>query len=77
MFPVRCFSCGSVVGKKEKSYQQLLENGTSPKDALDSLNISRYCCRRMFLCHYDVVDKLNLFPQPDQSKKETKKSNTE
>lgn len=28
----------------------------SASEALDSLGIKRYCCRRMFLSHVEVID---------------------
>ena len=59
--PVRCFTCGKVVGAKERQYMFLIESGKTPADALDSLNMSRYCCRRMFLSHVETIDKLILF----------------
>ena len=27
-------------------------------DALDALNLKRYCCRRMLLGHVDLIEKL-------------------
>lgn len=61
MFPIRCFTCGSVVAKFENKYNEEIKNGTSPKDALDKLKINRICCRRMFLGYIDIDDELLLF----------------
>lgn len=54
--PVRCFTCNNVIANKwcnkdGSGYVNLLKNGLSKKDALDSLKINNYCCRRMFLTH--------------------------
>ncbi|KAI9597920.1 RNA polymerase subunit RPB10 [Syncephalis fuscata] len=43
IIPVRCFSCGKIVGDNE---------------ALDRLGLQRYCCRRMLLTHVDLIEKL-------------------
>ncbi len=29
-----------------------------PRDALDTLGLKRYCCRRMLLSHVDLIEKL-------------------
>ena len=29
-----------------------------PPDALDALDLNRYCCRRMLMCHVDLIEKL-------------------
>lgn len=29
-----------------------------PRDALDALGLSRYCCRRMLMTHVDLIEKL-------------------
>jgi hypothetical protein len=40
----------------------MIENeGKTIKDALDTLKIARYCCRRMFMCHVDVFDHISRF----------------
>lgn len=72
-FPIRCFSCGAVIGQNERKYESMLENGLSCKDALDTLKIKRYCCRRMFLGHINIIDKVNLFPKRIQTVSEAKK----
>ncbi|KAL1762106.1 8 kDa subunit-domain-containing protein [Schizophyllum commune] len=58
IIPVRCFSCGKVVGDKWATYMRLLAENVSEGDALDQLNLRRYCCRRMVLTHVDLIEKL-------------------
>ncbi|KAH9887889.1 8 kDa subunit-domain-containing protein [Cubamyces lactineus] len=58
IIPVRCFSCGKVVGDKWNAYLELLANDISEGDALDQLQLKRYCCRRMVLTHVDLIEKL-------------------
>uniref|UniRef100_A0A914UPX3 Essential MCU regulator, mitochondrial n=1 Tax=Plectus sambesii TaxID=2011161 RepID=A0A914UPX3_9BILA len=51
IIPVRCFTCGKVIGNKWEAYLGLLQAEYSEGDALDALNLKRYCCRRMLLSH--------------------------
>jgi DNA-directed RNA polymerase subunit N len=57
-FPVRCFTCGSVLGHLHEDYSKQVKEGKDPAKVLDTLDIERYCCRRMFLAHVDVMDKI-------------------
>ena len=56
IIPIRCFTCGKVVANLWSSYNELLVNGMSANDALDHLNLRRYCCRRMLLTQPTDVD---------------------
>jgi len=58
IIPVRCFSCGKIIGGLYDKYLEKIENNYAENDALDSLDIKRYCCRRMILTHVDIIDKL-------------------
>lgn len=58
IIPIRCFSCNKVIGNKWEPYQKLLSDGKTPKEAMDKLSITRYCCRRMILSHVDIIDRL-------------------
>lgn len=61
-FPVRCFTCGSVIGHLYEQYK------SSAKDkkvdvVLDELGVTRYCCRRMFISHVDIVQNVLRYPR--------------
>ncbi|KAF1959629.1 hypothetical protein CC80DRAFT_523596 [Byssothecium circinans] len=58
IIPIRCFSCGKVVGDLWEKYLESIDNGESDADAIDKLNLQRYCCRRMILTHVDLIEKL-------------------
>ena len=58
IIPVRCFTCGKVIGNKYETYLTLLASDKSEADALDELGLKRYCCRRMLLTHVDLMEKL-------------------
>ena len=96
IIPIRCFSCGKVIGNKweaylgllqASNYRQCMNNRTcrgstvmfsaesfhsiinivkqaeyQEGDALDALQLKRYCCRRMLLGH--VVRLLNIKRKP-------------
>jgi DNA-directed RNA polymerase I, II, and III subunit RPABC5 len=58
IIPIRCFTCGKVIGNKWEQYIQLLNKNFSENSALDLLELKRYCCRRMLLTHVDLIEKL-------------------
>jgi DNA-directed RNA polymerase I, II, and III subunit RPABC5 len=58
IIPVRCFTCGKVIGNKYESYMQMLLEKERPETAMDKLGLKRYCCRRMVLTHVNLIDKL-------------------
>lgn len=57
IIPVRCFTCNKVIGSLWEPYQELNKTMTN-EEALDKLNLKRICCRRMFLSHVDLIDKI-------------------
>ncbi|KAL0220148.1 hypothetical protein RCL1_000003 [Eukaryota sp. TZLM3-RCL] len=68
IIPVRCFTCGKVVGNKYEDYLQRVKAGESEGAVLDFLGLKRYCCRRMLLTHVELIDKLlkyNPYEIPD------------
>ena len=57
MIPVRCFTCGSVVGQHWEEFKaRAVEGDEEPGTVLDDLGVSRHCCRRMMVSHTDLVD---------------------
>jgi len=58
IIPIRCFSCGKPIAQDWDEYTERTEKGESIQDVLNSLGHSRYCCRRMFLTHTDVIDEV-------------------
>jgi DNA-directed RNA polymerase subunit N len=61
MFEVRCFTCGKVISSSWEEFRQRRDAGEDPKEILDDLGLSRYCCRRMLLAHKEIIDDLNPF----------------
>ncbi|MFA5364648.1 MAG: DNA-directed RNA polymerase subunit N [Candidatus Bathyarchaeia archaeon] len=61
IIPVRCFTCGKLISDKWEEFVQRVEAGEDSKKVLDSLGITRYCCRRMILSHVEISDKILRF----------------
>jgi DNA-directed RNA polymerase subunit N len=58
IIPIRCFTCGKVIGHLYEEYSRRVSEGEDPKDVLDDLGLERYCCRRMFLTHVETIDEI-------------------
>ena len=72
IIPVRCFTCGKVLGDKWNYYKTELAKSktkdtilnvnsktiqkTSEGKILDKLQLKRYCCRRVMLSHTELID---------------------
>ena len=61
IIPVRCFSCGKLVGDKWEPFAKRVEAGEDPKEVLNNLGVTRYCCRRMLLSHVELIDEILKF----------------
>lgn len=55
MIPVRCFSCGKVVASAFEAFQERTAAGENPKEVMDELGVTRYCCRRMIVSQTDIL----------------------
>ena len=56
MIPVRCFSCGKVIGSEYEAYVERTKAGENAQKVMDELNLVRYCCRRMLVSQVDLID---------------------
>ena len=61
IIPVRCFSCGKLVGDKWEPFSKRVAVGEPAKEVLDDVGVDRYCCRRMLLSHVDLIDDILQF----------------
>ncbi|HKU83290.1 MAG TPA: DNA-directed RNA polymerase subunit N [Candidatus Nitrosocosmicus sp.] len=55
LVPVRCFTCGKLIADIYNEYLTQLKQGEEPNKVMDSLNITRYCCRRMFVSSVETI----------------------
>jgi DNA-directed RNA polymerase subunit N len=56
LVPVRCFTCGKLVADKFAEYSERVHTGgEDPAKVMDSLNMKRYCCRRMFVSSVETI----------------------
>jgi DNA-directed RNA polymerase subunit N len=56
IIPVRCFTCGALIGDKWAKFAERVAKGEDAAKVLDDLGVKRYCCRRMLLSHVDLID---------------------
>ncbi|NLN71248.1 MAG: DNA-directed RNA polymerase subunit N [Thermoplasmatales archaeon] len=59
IIPVRCFTCGKVVGSAYAEYVKRVSMGENPEKVLDDLGLERYCCRRMVVSHADLIKEVS------------------
>jgi DNA-directed RNA polymerase subunit N len=52
-------SCGKVIGDKwEEFKERTQEEDEHPKEVMDDLELTRYCCRTIFMTHVDTVEEV-------------------
>jgi DNA-directed RNA polymerase subunit N len=69
IIPVRCFSCGSLIGDKWEDFARRVKEGEDSGKVLDSLGVKRYCCRRMLLSHVEIIDEILKFYEEASKRK--------
>ncbi|SVA12141.1 uncharacterized protein METZ01_LOCUS64995 [marine metagenome] len=68
IIPIRCFTCGTLIADKYKTFLKELEK-KEKKENIDSQNrnleeifkklkLKRYCCRRMLYTQSNILNKL-------------------
>jgi DNA-directed RNA polymerase subunit N len=72
IIPVRCFTCGKLIGDKWDEFNNKVKRGQDPKTVLDELDITRYCCRRMVLGHLPIIDSVIKFYERENLENEKK-----
>lgn len=61
LIPVRCWSCGKVVSHLYDQFKTAVAAGEDPQKVLDDIGLERYCCRRMYVGHIDLIDEVSPF----------------
>lgn len=57
LIPIRCFTCGTVIGSKWVRFRKLRDEDNHP-DPAGAVGVKRYCCRTALICNVDMVDIL-------------------
>lgn len=55
MIPVRCFTCGRVVGSDYEQWKTRTAAGEDGQAVLNELDVTRFCCRRMIVSQVDTL----------------------
>lgn len=56
--PIRCFTCGKIVGNKYEPYKtEKLRGILTTEQILDQLGLVRECCRLCISQHVDLIDR--------------------
>ncbi|MFH0711396.1 MAG: DNA-directed RNA polymerase subunit N [Candidatus Aenigmatarchaeota archaeon] len=61
IIPVRCFTCGKVVGHLFEDFKKRVQAGENGEKVLNDLGLKRYCCRQLFLGHVDLMKEISQF----------------
>ncbi len=61
IIPVRCLTCGKVVGHLYADFKKRIEAGEKAGKVLDDLGLKRYCCRQLFMGHIDLLKEVSQF----------------
>jgi len=61
LIPVRCWSCGKVVAHLYEQFKNAVDIGEDPSKVLDDIGLERYCCRRMYVGHIELIDEVSPF----------------
>jgi DNA-directed RNA polymerase subunit N len=59
--PIRCFTCGKLLGDKFEEFEKRVARGERPARVLDDLGLKRYCCRSTMLTSVDLMDEIARF----------------
>ena len=61
MIPIRCFTCGNLIGDKWEEYDRRVKSSEDAGKVLDDLGLKRQCCRALFVGHVDLIKKITHF----------------
>lgn len=55
MKPIRCYTCGKVLGNRWCVVDKRLSEGVPMKQVYEEIGLSRYCCKRTVVASYDTT----------------------
>ena len=53
MKPIRCYTCGKVLGNRWTLVDKLQKEGVHLKEIYERIGLKRYCCKRIVLASVD------------------------
>ena len=56
LIPVRCFTCNKVIGGHYEEFSERVSKDEDAAAVMDDLGIERYCCRRIYMAHTNLID---------------------
>ena len=77
LVPVRCFTCGNLIADKYDDFQNKIKSREEPDKVLDSLELERYCCRRMLLTTVETIQQVIPFYEAIQRRNQEVQSELE
>lgn len=62
MKPIRCYTCGKILGNKWLTIERLTKEGVALKEVYERIGVKRYCCKRIILTSVDdsVMDTFTM-----------------
>lgn len=60
MFPVRCYTCNAVIAHKFPAFEAQRRNARDSGKILNDLEVTRMCCRRMFISYVSSLPTQQL-----------------
>lgn len=63
LFPIRCYTCGNVLGRFQIKYEEMIEKGYSSKYIMDSLGVIRECCRQHMISPIVLSSVSDIIPE--------------
>ena len=66
IIPVRCFTCGAVVGNLSEPFTTLTASGLDNYNALNKLRVKKPCCRRHLLTSVDLISVIDKIVEKEE-----------
>ena len=67
MFPVRCYTCNTVIAHLYPHYVERCRAGEASGVILNDMNVDMMCCRRMFISHVESLT-VSQMDYPNENK---------
>jgi len=61
-----------LIGDKWEEFARRVKAGEDSGKVLDSMGMTRYCCRRMLLSHVEIIDEILRFYEEAVKKRRAK-----